>query len=388
MLIRAHSITPLPYDIIWKSIMLNVGLSGIGFMGLIHFHAYRRVDGARVAAFWSRSEQKRAGDWRGVKGNFGPAGEQMDVSGISTYPSLETMLTDDSLDVVDMCLPPSLHADATVAALKAGKHVFCEKPIAVSLPDARRMIETAKECGKQLAIGHVLPFFAEFGYVLESAGSGRYGKPLGAQFKRIISDPTWLPHFYDPQMIGGPLVDLHIHDAHFIRLLFGRPTGVFSTGRLHKGRPGGQTPASDEPVVEFASTQFLFDDDFSVTATSGVIGQQGRSFTHAFEVQFEEATLLFDFAVVGGEGKTVMPLTVLRADGKVDHPALATPSGETADEISPFAAEIREVTRAITSGEPSAILDGQLALDALLLCHAQTRSIVSGERVTMDQMDG
>ena len=182
--------------------MINVGLSGIGFMGLIHFHAYRRVDDACVAAFWSRSEQKRAGDWRGVQGNFGPAGEQMDVSGISTYPSLETMLTDDSLDVVDMCLPPALHAEASIAALRAGKHVFCEKPISVSLSDARRMMETAKECGKQLAIGHVLPFFAEFGYVLDSARSGRYGKPLGGQFKRIISDPTWLPHFFDPVRIA------------------------------------------------------------------------------------------------------------------------------------------------------------------------------------------
>lgn len=368
--------------------MLNVGLSGIGFMGLIHFHAYRRVQEARVAAFWSRSEQKRAGDWRGVKGNFGPEGDVMDITGITTYPSLETMLTDDSLDAVDMCLPPALHADATVAALKAGKHVFCEKPIAVSLEDGRRMIATAKECGKMLAIGHVLPFFAEYGYVLESARSGRFGKPQGGQFKRIISDPSWLPHFFNAERIGGPLVDLHIHDAHFIRLLYGRPTGVFSTGRLHKGRPDGSPPVSDEPVVEFASTQFLFDEDYSVAATSGVIAQQGRSFTHAFEIHFEQATLLFDFAVIDGQAETVMPLTVLHADGRVDRPKLATADGQPSDEITPFAAEIYEVASSFTSGNPSPILDGQLALDALILCHAQTKSIVSGDRVTMDQKDG
>ncbi len=355
-------------------------------MGLIHFHAYQRVNEARVAAFWSRSETKRAGDWRGVKGNFGPAGDQMDITGISTYPSLEAMLTDDSLEVVDMCLPPSLHADATVAALRAGKHVFCEKPIAVSLQDGRRMIETAKECGKLLAIGHVLPFFGEYGFVLESARSGRFGKPLGGQFKRIISDPSWLPHFFDPEKIGGPLVDLHIHDAHFIRLLFGRPTGVFSTGRLHKGRPDGSPPVSEEPVVEFASTQFLFDDDYSVTANSGVIAQQGRSFTHAFEIHFEQATLLFDFAVIDGEAQTVMPLTVLHDDGRVERPTLSTGDNEPADEISPFAAEIREVAKSVSSGKPSPILDGQLALDALLPCRAQTESIVTGERVELDRV--
>lgn len=365
--------------------MLNVGLSGIGFMGMIHFHAYRRVEGARVAAFWSRSEQKRAGDWRGIKGNFGPAGEQMDISGITTYPSLETMLTNDSLDVIDICLPPSLHAEGTIAALRAGKHVFCEKPISVSLSDARRMMDTAKACGKQLAIGHVLPYFAEFGFVLDAVRSGRYGKLLGGQFKRIISDPTWLPLFFDPERIGGPLVDLHIHDAHFIRLLFGKPKAVFSTGRLHKGGHGRPVPTHNEPMVEFASTQFLFDDDYSVTATSGVIGQQGRSFTHAFEIHFEQATLLFDFAVLGGEGRTVLPLSVLTADGKLEEPSLA--GAEPADAISPFASEIREVTRAITSGQPSTILDGQLALDALILCHAQTRSIVTGKEVTLAEMD-
>ncbi|MDA7979325.1 MAG: Gfo/Idh/MocA family oxidoreductase [Pirellulales bacterium] len=366
--------------------MINVGLSGIGFMGLIHFHAYRRVDGVRVAALSSQSEQKRSGDWRGVQGNFGPAGEQMDISGIATYPSLEAMLTDDSLNVVDVCLPAAFHAEASIAALKAGKHVFCEKPISVSLFDARRMMEAAEECGKQLAIGHVLPFFAEFGYVLESARNGRYGKPLGGHFKRIISDPTWLPDFYDPVKTGGPLLDLHIHDAHFIRLLFGQPSGVFSTGRLHQGRSGGQPPVSDEPVVEFATTQFLFDGESSVTATSGVITQQGRSFTHAFEVHFEQATLLFDFAVIDGEAQALMPLTVLHADGRVERPALGAKGGQSTDEVSPFAAEIDEFAQAIETGVPSPILDGQFALDALILCHAQTKSIVTGDRVTMDQM--
>ena len=183
------------------------------------------------------------------------------------------------------------------------------------------------------------------------------------------------------------MIDLHIHDAHFIRLLFGRPAGIFSTGRLHKGRPDGSPPVSEEPVVEFASTQFLFDEEFSVTAASGVIAQQGRSFTHAFEIYFEQATLLFDFAVIDGEAQTVMPLTVLHADRRVERPSLATEGEESADEISPFAAEIREVAQAIETAVPSPILDGQLALDALILCHAQTKSIVTGERVTMDQME-
>ena len=50
---------------------------------------------------------------------------------------------------------------------------------------------------------------------------------IGGSFKRVISDPQWLPHFYDPDKIGGPLLDLHIHDAHLIRLLFGMPSAVY-----------------------------------------------------------------------------------------------------------------------------------------------------------------
>ena len=70
---------------------------------------------------------------------------------------------------------------------------------------------------------------------------------LGAQLKRIISDPLWLPDFYNPQKVGGPLLDLHVHDAHFIRLTCGMPAAVYSRGRMR-----GE-------VVEFVQTQFLFD---------------------------------------------------------------------------------------------------------------------------------
>ena len=91
-------------------------------------------------------------------------------------------------------------------------------------------------------------------------------------------------------MVGGPLVDLHIHDAHFIRLACGMPTALFSSGRLRGD------------VVEFASTQFLYPkENLAVTATSGVLSQQGRSFTHAFEIYLERATLIYDFAVLDGK---------------------------------------------------------------------------------------
>ena len=133
--------------------MINVGIAGIGFMGLIHHLAYQRVRGARVTAYCSRNKKKLAGDWRGIKGNFGPPGTMTDLSRAATYRKLDDLLADDRVDLVDICLPPDKHAAATIAALKAGKHVFCEKPMAITVEGCDRMIDAWRKSGKHLMIG-------------------------------------------------------------------------------------------------------------------------------------------------------------------------------------------------------------------------------------------
>lgn len=339
--------------------MIRVGIAGIGFMGMIHYLAYQRVRGAKVAAIAEPTPERLKGDWRKIKGNFGPAGTRMDLSKVSAYADWREMIADPEIDLVDVCLPPAQHAEATIAALKAGKHVLCEKPIAVALADGKRMVAAAERSGRQLYIGHVLPFFPEYHFAHQAASSGKYGRLLGGTFKRVISDPQWLRHFWDADICGGPLIDLHIHDAHFIRLLFGMPTSVTSTGRLRGD------------VVEYLNTQFGYEDsDYVVSAASGVINQQGRSFTHGYEIHLEKATLLFESAVIGGEGSTLMPVSVLDARGKVQRPKLTG-----GDEIAAFAAELKEVVRCAAADEPSPLLDGRLALDALALCNKQTQSV-------------
>ncbi len=345
--------------------MLRVGIVGIGFMGMIHYQAYQRAKGAKVTALCSRDEKKLAGDWRGIKGNFGPPGQMMDLSGVKTYRTLEELLADKDVDLVDVCLPPAMHVEAGVAALQAGKHVFCEKPIAVTVADADAMVAAAKKSGKQLLIGQVLPFFPEYAFALDAIRGGKYGPLLGGHFKRIISEPTWIPDFFDPVKIGGPAVDLHVHDAHFIRLVCGMPNAVFTTGRLR-----GQ-------VAEFFQTQFLFANrQLHVTAASGVIGQQGRPFTHGFEIYLRDATLIMDFAVLGDKPTSAYPLTVLQRDGSVVTPEL--PAG---DHLTGFVAEIEEAVQAITGGTISPLLDGGMARDALLLCHKQEESLRTGKFV-------
>ena len=331
---------------------MNVGICGIGFMGMIHYLAYQKVKGVKVKAICEQIPERLKGDWRKIKGNFGPPGEMMDLKGIATYSELEKMLDDPQLDLIDVCLPPSQHADAVVSVLKAGKHCFCEKPISLTLADATRMVQTARRTGKTLCIGHVLPFFSEYQFARTAALSGKYGKLIGGHFNRVISDPVWLTNFYSMETSGGPMLDLHIHDAHFIRTMFGMPKMVQSTGRLR-----GDIP-------EFFNTQFLFDDpNLVVTATSGTIQQQGRPFTHGYEIHFEKATLLFD-SFMG------QPLTILNHRGKVEQPKL-----KGLGDIGAFANEITEVTKSIGSGEPSPLLDGELARDALVICYKEIDAI-------------
>jgi predicted dehydrogenase len=337
--------------------MLRVGIAGIGFMGWIHWLAYQRAEGIRVTGICSRDPAKRAGDWRGIQGNFGPPGEQVDLSGLTTCGSLSELLKSPDLDCVDLCLPPDQHVDAAVAAAEAGKHVFCEKPLALDVAGCDRILAACNQNGVQLLVGQVLPYFPEYAWARGQINSGRYGKLLGGTFKRVISDPAWIPDFYDSQKVGGPLVDLHVHDAHLIRVLFGLPRGLYCRGRFR-----GDSVAYAHTVYDYA------DPNVVVSSVMGVTNQPGRPFTHGFEIHLEEATLHFEFAGFSDNGET-MPVKLIDRAGNVVRPPLSP-----FDPVDGFLAEIHEVRDAIRSGTPSQLLSGSLARDAILLCLEQARS--------------
>ena len=118
--------------------MVRIGIVGIGFMGMIHYLAAQRLRGARLAAMCSRDPKKLAGDWRGIRGNFGPPGEMMDLGGVKRYDRLEALLADPEIDLVDVCNPTEQHPATAIAALQAGKHVLVEKAIALRARGRRR----------------------------------------------------------------------------------------------------------------------------------------------------------------------------------------------------------------------------------------------------------
>jgi predicted dehydrogenase len=341
--------------------MVRIGLVGIGFMGMIHFLAARKLQGARVTALCSRDPRKLAGDWRGIRGNFGPPGEQMDLAGIRKYDRLDQMLADPEIDLVDICNPTEQHAPAALAALRAGKHVLVEKAIALDPKDADTMVQTARQAQRLLMVAHVLPFVPEFAYAAQLVRERRFGRLLGGHFKRIISRPDWSSEIADAAKTGGPAVDLHIHDTHFIGLLCGVPARVFSSGVVENG------------TVVHVTTQYLYGPNGpAVSCSSGALAQKGRMFVHGYELYLEQATLVYE------TGTT--PLTVLTADGKVEQPSL-TGDG---DPVTAFTCEIQAAVNGVVSGREPDLLSGQLARDSLALCHRECQSVLRGEPVAVN----
>ena len=330
--------------------MVRVGLVGIGFMGWIHQLAYQRSEKAKLVAFCSSDPKKRAGDWRGIKGNFGPPGEQISVAGLEVFETLEEMVKSPNIDVIDICLPPHLHTEAALLALKNGKDVFCEKPLALSPAECQSIMATASQNQRMALVAHVLPYMGAFAFATQLVIDGTYGKPIGGYFKRIISDPTWIPDFYAKEKVGGPLVDLHVHDLHWIHLLFGKPKQVQAVGRMKRD------------VAKFVHVLYEFEDsNIAVSSSSGVIDGPGRPFTHGFELHLESATLQHEFAAFS-DGVETMPLKIITKDGKVIRPELPT-----GDEVDAFVAEIADMAESITSRCPAAKLDGKRASDAIAL---------------------
>src|SRR6516165_6415105 len=160
--------------------MVRIGIVGIGFMGWIHYLATKRLREAQLTAICSRDPKKLAGDWRSIRGNFGPPGEQVDLSGLKKYARLEDLLADPDIDLIDVCNPTRLHPQTAREALKAGKHVLVEKAIALDPQDADAMVSAAAGARKLLMVAHVLPFIPEFAFAAEMIRGGRQGRLLGA----------------------------------------------------------------------------------------------------------------------------------------------------------------------------------------------------------------
>ncbi len=195
-------------------------------MGVTHLNAYSKIADVEVAAVCSDDARALSGDLSQTGGNLNREIGQHDFSRFRKYTQWRELVVDPELDVVDICLPTDLHASAAIAALAAGKHVFCEKPMALSAADCDRMIGASEEHNRILMVGQVVRFWPEFVYLENFVKSGEHGAIQSATFVRQCGLPDWSSWLPSEARSGGAVIDLLIHDIDQALLLFGVPDRV------------------------------------------------------------------------------------------------------------------------------------------------------------------
>ena len=291
--------------------MLRVGLIGLGFMGRGHVNNYKRLEreGApvKLVAVCDVEENRLSGRDI-VTGNI-DVGNAVDLSGYAHYTDYRKMIAEEQLDYVDIALPTYLHAGAAIAALEAGCHVLCEKPMARSIEECEAMITASRATGKKLMTAHCLRFWPAYEYLKDCVDTGRFGALTSAYFFRGGGTPlwSWQGWLLDDAKSGGCLLDQHVHDVDTINWLFGPPQAVTTSARVVFEGSG----------YDAVSTRYLYDDGRVVCAEDDWTINGGFGFDMAFRVNFRRGSVHFT------QGK----LTVYPTEGEGFTPELSADDG-------------------------------------------------------------
>jgi len=219
--------------------MIRVGLIGAGFIGRNHFNQYEKLtDRAKVVALCDKVPERRSGDWSKVGGNIADAkGSKRDLGEIVQYADWKDLVLDPAVDMVDICAPTYLHPEMAIAALRAGKHVLCEKPMALSVEKCDEMLAVAAKAPAHFMIAQCIRFWPEYMYLKQIIDEGRYGPLRALHLRRQAGAPdysldNWI---VDPELSGGAILDLHVHDVDYAVQLFGKPKSVCAQGYPRTG---------------------------------------------------------------------------------------------------------------------------------------------------------
>jgi len=183
--------------------VVRVGIIGCG--GIAngkHMPALRKVEGVEMVAFCDIIEEKA------VK-----AAAEYGTPDAKVYTDYKKLLEDKSIDVVHVCTPNRSHSFITVDALDAGKHVMCEKPMAINSAEAQKMIDARDRSGKLLSIGYQNRFRPESQFMKAEADAGTFGDIYYAEAIAIRrrAVPTWGVFLNEYEQSGGPLIDIGTH---------------------------------------------------------------------------------------------------------------------------------------------------------------------------------
>jgi predicted dehydrogenase len=267
--------------------MVNVAVVGLGFMGVTHLKAYLQIKNARLAAICDAVRLPENGDFSTISGNI-PGWEplKLDMTGVRATKDLNELLADPKIDLIDLCVPTPTHPKLAALALKAGKHVVCEKPLARTAVLAREIAAAAAQSKGYFIPAMCMRFWPGWSWLKTAIAEGTYGPVKAARFRRVGEPPAWgREAYFNGAASGGALLDLHIHDTDFVQFLFGRPKAVYSQGFSHYSG-----------AIDHVVTQYTVACGASVSAEGSWMMSDGFGFNMAYTVIFERATADYDLS--------------------------------------------------------------------------------------------
>lgn len=306
---------------------MRLAVVGLGFMGSVHLKALRNIPQVNLAAVVSRHESRLAGDFTDVTGNLAVASERMDFSGVRKYRDIAAAFADPEIDAVDLCLPTDLHERVTIEALRSGKHVLIEKPMALEVTACERMILESRRRNRVLMVAQVLRFFPAYKALEIALKDETLGPVRSAIFRRRCARPARSSWMTDKSRSGGGVFDLMIHDIDMALHLFGAPVAVTATGH--------ENPALG---IDTISAQLFYAAGFCVEIAGGWHNAGGFPFSMEYTVVADGATLEYN--------SQSRPPRRYRADGGTGELPLAAIDG--------YEAELAYFSECCRSGEAPA----------------------------------
>jgi predicted dehydrogenase len=382
---------------------LNVAIIGHNFMGKAHSHAW--LNAPRFFDLDARPVLKVA---------VGRNQETLSTFATNwgweeTAADWREVVTRDDIDVVDVSVPPGLHAEIAVAAAEAGKHVFCEKPIALGSGQARRMLEAARKAGIVHYLNHNYrrtPAVMLAKQLIDEGFVGRIFHWRGAYLQDWIVDPefplTW--HLQREHAGAGPHFDLGSHNVDLARFLVGEIKSVSAmTAQFVHERPLPGAGAATFSAGSGGATEtgpVTVEDAAFVTAEfeNGALGSidtsrfaPGRKNHHTFEIYGSDGSITFDLERMNelqvysrhDPAHAQGFRTVLATDGSHPYVSAWWPPGHIIGYEHAFHHAVVDFVRAITDGtevHPN-FEDG---LRETLVLEAALKSAASGARVEVE----
>lgn len=338
--------------------MVKIGLIGYGFMGKMHAECYAASGTGRVVAIADVEADRRD--------------QAADEYGCRTFDSIEALLGGADVDAIDVCTPTYLHEEHVLAAVKAGKDIFCEKPLALTNESCERMVSAAGNAGVKLQVGHVVRFWPDLQVVKSVLDSGRLGKPVWASARRLSAPAIWAWQGWlqDPARSGGAILDLHIHDLDFLTWMLGRPTHVLSSGI--------RTAAG---AFDTALTTLIGHSDGITSQAEGSLAMpDGFPFTNQLLVVCEKGSIQFDL--------TSAPSVIVRPEGAPEEypeiPTVEAGSAEVGGNVSSLGGYFNEIVyflECVRRNRHPEIITPDEAAFAVRLCLAATESAETGRVV-------